>query len=391
MGRESRPVAQKLDPRQTDWQMIAAIFVVSLIGLFGLWSGSIGFAIRNGGPYSVIGKQAVLYLISLVCMAIVAILPMKFLRALLPILIVVGIVGLALPIVTPLGVTINNARRWIGVGSFTLQPSELWKPIMVLYLASFLDKRKEKIVESGVPAIPAILLIGLSTVLIYLQQDFSTSILVLAIALAMLFLAGTPLVFIGSLGLFSLLYGALMIFSSQYRVQRLVGFLMPDSHAHTVNYQMFSALRAIRAGGLWGKGIGLGSLKISSIPEVQSDFIFAANVEEVGFIGVVLVMALWFFILLRAGKRLAKADYFSKLAGFGLITLLSLQILLNLAVVTGVMPTTGLALPFFSSGGNAALMSAISCGLLINLSRSRNAELTAQSGMVFAAKGVAHD
>jgi len=132
---------------------------------------------------------------------------------------------------------------------------------------------------------------------------------------------------------------------------------------------MYSALRAIRAGGLWGRGVGLGSLKISAIPEVQSDFIFAAFVEEAGLVGVVVVMALWAFILVRAGARLSGADYFSKLAGFGLMTLLSLQILLNLAVVTGIMPTTGLALPFFSSGGSAALMSAISCGILINLSR----------------------
>jgi cell division protein FtsW len=197
----------------------------------------------------------------------------------------------------------------------------------------------------------------------------------------MLFLAGTPLVFIGSLSLFSILYGVLMIFSSQYRVQRLVGFLMPDQHARTVNYQMYSALRAIRSGGFWGKGIGLGSLKISSIPEVQSDFIFAAFVEEVGLVGVIVVMALWAFILIRAGAQFSRGDYFTKLAGFGLITLLSLQILLNLAVVTGVMPTTGLALPFFSSGGSVALMTALSCGVLINLSRSCG----------WAGKGAAYD
>ncbi len=370
-----------LASRWTDWQMIGAILVVSLIGLSALWSGSIGFAIRNGGPYSIIGKQAVLYALSLACMGIAAILPLKLLRALLPVAVLLGIVGLALPIVTPLGLTINGGRRWIGIGSFTLQPSELWKPIMVLYLASFLEKRKERVVESGVATLPAVLVVAISAVLIFLQQDFSTSIMVLGIALAMLFLAGTPLVFIGSLSLFSILYGVLMIFSSQYRVQRLVGFLMPDQHAHTVNYQMYSALRAIRAGGLWGKGVGLGSLKISAIPEVQSDFIFAAFVEEAGLVGVVVVMALWAFILVRAGARLSGADYFSKLAGFGLMTLLSLQILLNLAVVTGIMPTTGLALPFFSSGGSAALMSAISCGILINLSR----------GCECTVKGAAHD
>lgn len=389
MQKESRTDRQDLQQRQIDWQMIAAIIVLSMIGLFALWSGSIGFAIRNGGPNSIIGKQAILYAVSLVFMALVAVLPVRFLRGVLPFVVAIGIVGLALPVFSPLGVTINNARRWIRIGSFTLQPSELWKPVLVLYLASFLEKRKEHIVESGMATFPALVLVGLSAFLIYLQQDFSTSILVVAIALAMLYLAGTPLVFIASLGFFSLLYGGLMIFSSQYRIERLVGFLMPDHHAHTVNYQMYSALRAIRAGGLWGKGIGLGSLKISSIPEVQSDFIFAAFVEEAGFIGVTVVLALWAFIMVRAGKGLARTDYFSKLAGFGLITLLSSQMLLNLAVVTGIVPTTGLALPFFSSGGSAALMTSITCGVLINLSGSH--EKIAHSEMSFVMKGAAHD
>ncbi|MFZ5859806.1 MAG: FtsW/RodA/SpoVE family cell cycle protein [Spirochaetota bacterium] len=389
MQKESRTDRQDPQQRQIDWQMIAAIIVLSMIGLFALWSGSIGFAIRNGGPNSIIGKQAILYAVSLVFMALVAVLPVRFLRGVLPFVVAIGIVGLALPVFSPLGVTINNARRWIRIGSFTLQPSELWKPVLVLYLASFLEKRKEHIVESGMATFPALVLVGLSAFLIYLQQDFSTSILVVAIALAMLYLAGTPLVFIASLGFFSLLYGGLMIFSSQYRIERLVGFLMPDHHAHTVNYQMYSALRAIRAGGLWGKGIGLGSLKISSIPEVQSDFIFAAFVEEAGFIGVTVVLALWAFIMVRAGKGLARTDYFSKLAGFGLITLLSSQMLLNLAVVTGIVPTTGLALPFFSSGGSAALMTSITCGVLINLSGSH--EKIAHSEMSFVMKGAAHD
>jgi len=354
-----------------------------------LWSGSIGFAIRNGGSNSVIIKQAILYAASLICMAVAAVIPMKLLRAVLPVAVVLCVIGLSLPIFSPLGMTINRARRWIRIGSFSLQPSEIWKPVMVLYLASFLEKRKERLVESGLVALPAIVLVIISAVLIFLQQDFSTSILVLAIAFAMLYLAGTPFLFMSNLALFLILYGALMIFSSQYRVQRLVGFLMPEQHTQTVNYQMYSALRAIRSGGVWGKGVGLGTLKISSIPEVQSDFIFAAFVEESGFAGVLVVMGLWSFILIRAGRILIGSDYFSRLAGFGMITLLSLQVLLNLAVVTGVMPTTGLALPFFSAGGSALLMSAISCGILINLSRSGQTETGMRAAL--RKEGAAYD
>ncbi|HOO01200.1 MAG TPA: putative peptidoglycan glycosyltransferase FtsW [Rectinema sp.] len=389
MKEESKSKSLLIDSHRIDWQMVCAIIIVSLIGIMTLWSGSIGFAIRNGGPNSVIIKQAILYAASLICMAVAAVIPMKLLRAVLPVAVVLCVIGLSLPIFSPLGMTINRARRWIRIGSFSLQPSEIWKPVMVLYLASFLEKRKERLVESGLVALPAIVLVIISAVLIFLQQDFSTSILVLAIAFAMLYLAGTPFLFMSNLALFLILYGALMIFSSQYRVQRLVGFLMPEQHTQTVNYQMYSALRAIRSGGVWGKGVGLGTLKISSIPEVQSDFIFAAFVEESGFAGVLVVMGLWSFILIRAGRILIGSDYFSRLAGFGMITLLSLQVLLNLAVVTGVMPTTGLALPFFSAGGSALLMSAISCGILINLSRSGQTETGMRAAL--RREGAAYD
>ncbi len=389
MNNNSGVKTQQIDRQSMDWHLVGAISVVSLVGLFALWSGSIGFAIRNGGPFSIIGKQFVLYAISMLIMVAAALTPIKLVRALLPVAIVVALIGLALPLISPFGVTINNARRWIKLGPFTLQPSEIWKPVMVLYLASFLDRRKENVIESGVTTLPALGMVAIAAVLIFLQQDFSTSILILAIALAMLFLAGTPIIFIASLSFFMLLYGALMVFSSQYRVQRLVGYLMPGHHAQTINYQMYSALRAIQSGGILGKGIGLGNLKISSIPEVQSDFIFAAFVEETGFLGVIAVMALWAFILYRAGSKLVGADYFTKLAGFGLITLLALQVLLNLAVVTGVMPTTGLALPFFSSGGSATLMSAISCGILINFVRGSTGSARASSAR--AAKGAFYD
>ncbi len=389
MKEESKSKSLRIDSHRIDWQMVCAIIIVSLIGIMTLWSGSIGFAIRNGGSNSVIIKQAILYAASLICMAVAAVIPMKLLRAVLPVAVVLCVIGLSLPIFSPLGMTINRARRWIRIGSFSLQPSEIWKPVMVLYLASFLEKRKERLVESGLVALPAIVLVIISAVLIFLQQDFSTSILVLAIAFAMLYLAGTPFLFMSNLALFLILYGALMIFSSQYRVQRLVGFLMPEQHTQPVNYQMSSALRAIRSGGVWGKGVGLGTLKISSIPEVQSDFIFAAFVEESGFAGVLVVMGLWSFILIRAGRILIGSDYFSRLAGFGMITLLSLQVLLNLAVVTGVMPTTGLALPFFSAGGSALLMSAISCGILINLSRSGQTETGMRAAL--RREGAAYD
>ena len=159
MKEESKIKSSLLDSHRIDWQMVSAIIIVSLIGIMTLWSGSIGFAIRNGGPNSIIAKQAILYVVSLICMAIAAAIPIKLLRAVLPIAVVLCVIGLSLPLFSPLGMTINKARRWIRIGSFSLQPSEIWKPVMVLYLASFLERRKERLVESGLIAFPAIILV----------------------------------------------------------------------------------------------------------------------------------------------------------------------------------------------------------------------------------------
>ncbi|MCX7775463.1 MAG: FtsW/RodA/SpoVE family cell cycle protein [Rectinemataceae bacterium] len=349
-----------------DKQLIAAMAVLALLGLISLWSGSIGFALRNGGPLAVIGKQAIVTLLSLVVFGVAALLPLSMLRTLIPAMCLGSLALLVLPLLPGIGGTINNAKRWIRIGGFTLQPSEFWKPVMVLYMAHFLDRHREQIKGSSYAAMPALGFVICAIFIITLQSDFSTAALVAAIALAVLWFAGMKILFIVNIGGLAALYAVIVVLLSQYRLQRILGYLNPEEHAQGASYQMIKSLRAIRAGGLLGTGIGLGTNKLASIPEIQSDFIFAAYAEETGFLGVVLFFALWAFIAWRVVKRLKDAHDFPRVAGLGILSALLLQVLVNLAVVSGLIPTTGMALPFFSAGGTSVLATSFCFGLLVN-------------------------
>ncbi|HWP67830.1 MAG TPA: FtsW/RodA/SpoVE family cell cycle protein, partial [Rectinemataceae bacterium] len=156
------------------------------------------------------------------------------------------------------------------------------------------------------------------------------------------------------------------ITSSEYRLIRVLGFIIPDYDPHGMNYQVQNSIHAIMSGGLWGKGLGLGTRKLSSIPEIQSDFVFAAFVEEMGLLGVIAVFACWIFLVVAVVKAAKNKSGFSYLLAMGLLSLLSIQFLVNLGVVSGLLPATGIALPFFSAGGSSLLSTALAGGLIIN-------------------------
>jgi cell division protein FtsW len=216
--------------------------------------------------------------------------------------------------------------------------------------------------------------------IVYLQNDFSTTIIVGMAAATVFWIAGSPLSFFLGLGAAAAPLAALSVLTSDFRLRRILAFLFPSYEPHGQGYQVLGSLRAIRAGGFFGKGLGLGTLKLSSVPEVQSDFVFAAWVEETGFVGVLAFYALWAFLAWRAfTNAFAEEDGFRSYLGFGLTTLLVAEALVNVAVAAGVVPATGLALPFFSAGGSSLISTAAICGLLYNLSRSETRGAAAEA------------
>jgi len=351
--------------------MLATVVLLAGTGIAALWSASSGYAVSigKGAGYFAIRQLLFLAPAALVFWAC-AIVDLDRLRSKAGAITLIGLAGLLLPFIPLLGESRNGASRWIDLGITTLQPSELWKPVMIFYLAHVLDRKRERILESPGVLIPPFLLAATGCILVFAQNDFSTAALSIIAAAFVFWAASAPLSFFLGLGAAAASLSALSILTSDFRLRRILAYMFPAYEPHGQGYQVLGSLRAIRSGGILGKGMGLGTLKAGAIPEVQSDFVFAAWAEETGLVGVLAIMAAWCFLAWRAFKvALAEEDRFRSTLGLGLTFLLVLEAFVNMGVAAGAVPATGLALPFFSAGGSSLLSSAAICGVLYNLSR----------------------
>ncbi|MDP3178788.1 MAG: FtsW/RodA/SpoVE family cell cycle protein, partial [Spirochaetaceae bacterium] len=325
--------------------MLGAILILAGAGIAALWSASAGYALSIGKESHYFALRQALFLLPAAAIFVVcAGADLDAVRRRMGAVTLVGFAVLLLPFLPFLGETRNGATRWIDLGFTTFQPSELWKVISLFYLAHVLDKRAARIAESPGVLIPPFLLIAMGALSVYAQNDFSTAVVVGASAVLLFWAAGSPPSFFLGLGAAAAPLATLSILTSDFRLKRVLAFLFPAYEPHGQGYQVLGSLRAIRSGGLAGKGIGLGTLKLASIPEVQSDFVLAAWAEETGFIGVLAVMAAWAVLAWRAfGIAYREEDRFRSYLGFGLVSLLSIEVLVNAAVVAGAVPATGIA------------------------------------------------
>jgi cell division protein FtsW len=260
----------------------------------------------------------------------------------------------------------------------SFQPSELAKIALILYLASYFARRQDAAAnpeESGTGLtlnglIPPFVVAIVFSAIILLQNDYSTAVFVLVIALSMFFMAQVRLLHLLLVGVFTVPLGFLLLFTREHRVQRLLAFFDLPSYSQGTGYQAVTARAAFVTGGLWGRGLGRGAAKLGPLPMSYSDFIYTVIGEETGFLGAVFVLALFACLAWKGYQIAARVpDRFSSYAAFGLTTAISLQALLNMAVAVGLVPTTGVTLPFFSAGGSSLFTTLIMSGLLVNLSR----------------------
>lgn len=363
--------------QEASWDplLLASLFLLAGTGLAALWSASSGYAISIGkAPSWFFLRQLRYFLPALVLFAACALVPLEALRSRMGIITLVGLGALLLPFLPGLGENRNGASRWIDLGITTFQPSEMWKPILVLYLAHILDRKHDEIEAGSGALIPPFLLVSVGCLIVFLQNDLSTAAIAALAAAVVFWVSGAPLTFFAGIIAVAAPLGILSILTSDFRLKRILAFLYPAYEPHGQSYQILGSLRAVSSGGLSGKGLGLGTHKLGSIPEVQSDFIFAAWAEEMGFLGVLAFALLWAFLAWRCyGHALAEADKFRSWLGFGLTTLLLFEVLVNIAMVAGAIPASGIALPFFSAGGTSLLGTAAVVGLLANLSRPSHA------------------
>ncbi|MEW6354409.1 MAG: putative lipid II flippase FtsW [Pseudomonadota bacterium] len=288
-----------------------------------------------------------------------------------PLLLVFGLLLLALVLIPGVGRQVNGSTRWLALGPFNFQPSEMVKLFVVVYLAGYLVRRGAMVGASARAFLQPMMLAGLIAALLLMEPDFGAAVVVLATALGMLFLGGVRL---WQFGMLMVLVGAAfaaLAFSSPYRLQRLTAFLNPWADPFNSGFQLTQALIAFGRGEWLGVGLGGGIQKLFYLPEAHTDFLFAVLAEELGLLGAFAVIALFSLLVWRAfalGRRAELAgNRFAAFLAYGVALWLALQTLINLGVNMGVLPTKGLTLPLMSYGGSSIVMSCVAVALLLRV------------------------
>lgn len=362
---------ERVDSDSPDLPLIAVILVLVGIGLSALFSASYFRAdTLFDNPYYFLRKQLTWVIVGVILAFIASRISLGLVKKLLPLLMLVSVVLVILTFVPGIGARFLGARRWIFLFGYSFQPSELVKVALVIYLAYILAQKRDRLDDPVNTLLPPLIVVVIFSGLIYLQNDFSTTIFLVAVALIMFFIGGVPIRYFIGLAAVSIPAATMLLLTKVHRVERIIAFLQPERYPTGIGYQVLAARSALQDGGLWGAGIGASDEKFGALPEAHSDFVFAVFAEETGYLGVLTVLSLFAFLAYRGyvvASRLA--DPFESYLAFGLTTTIALQALLNVAVVSGAVPATGVPLPFFSSGGSSIIMTLAACGLLLNVSR----------------------
>jgi cell division protein FtsW len=277
---------------------------------------------------------------------------------------------LIIVLIPGIGVVRGGARSWLGIASLGIQPSEFMKLGMIVFMAKTLSNQEFRIQSFRQGLLPMLLILGAAFGLIMLQPDLGTGAVLLGATMMIIFSAGARIAHLASLAVIGLIGFAGLIAAAPYRLQRIVSFLDPWQDPLGAGYQIIQSLYAIGPGGLVGLGLGMSRQKYSYLPEPQTDFIFSIIAEELGFIGGATLLLL-FMILVWRGMRTAitAPDTFGSLLAVGIVGMIAVQVIINVAVVTGMMPVTGITLPLVSAGGSSLTLMLTAIGILLNISR----------------------
>jgi cell division protein FtsW len=323
-----------------------------------------------GDPYLFARKHLVAMALGVLAMLVCWRIPTHTLRRATYPLLLLSLILLALVLIPGIGVVRGGARRWLKLGLLTVQPSELAKLSVVLYLAHSLTKKGERIEALWTGYLPHLLVVGTVAALVVVEPDFGTAVLVAAVLFVMLVANGARWRHLGTTASFVLPFLAFGAMTASYRWQRLTTFLDPWQDAQKSGFQLVQSLLAFGTGGPLGVGLGAGRQKMFYLPEAHTDFVFAVIGEELGLLGTLGVLAT-FALLATAGLRLAyrHVDPYAANLALAITAMIILQAGVNMAVTVGLLPTKGLALPFLSYGGSALLVNLMEIGILLSVAR----------------------
>lgn len=351
-----------------DYQFLLITIILVAFGIIMLYSASSSraYANQDGDSLFYVKKQLEGLALGLVLMYFAMKIDYHVLAKFSPWMYVAGIIMLALVFVPGLGKTAGGATRWL----LFFQPSEIVKMIMIIVMAWYIDKNRDKLGKFFTGFLPCLLLLAVVAVLLMMEPHFSATILIVFTGLLMMFAAGAKYRHFGIMCIPVLLGGIAMVITSPYRLQRITAFMDPFGDKQGSGWQIVQSLYAIGSGGIFGVGFGQSRQKYMSLPEPHNDFIFSVLAEELGWFGVIVVIALFICLVWRGIRIAQKApDMLGMLIVVGCIGLIGVQALINIGVVSASFPVTGMPLPFFSYGGTALAITMAEIGLILNVSR----------------------
>ncbi len=354
-----------------DITLIAVVLILVIFGLIMVFSASAPTAIayQGGNQYHFILRQGIFAVLGVLAMFGVARIDYHVYGKLAKPILAGSFLILLAVYIPGLGMVVNEARRWINLGIISFQPSEIAKIGVIIFFAHELSNPKNRIKYFFSGIMKYLLILGAFALVLMAEPHFSCTVVLCLSCLVIMFVAGAKIWHFSILGAGGIVLGALAILSAPYRMERIFAFIDPFADTADTGYQIANSLYAIGSGGIFGLGLGMSRQKLLYLPEPHNDFIFAVVCEELGLLGALVVIVL-FVMLIWRGFRIAQCskDSFGAYLATGITSLIGIQAILNIAVVTSSVPVTGVALPFFSYGGTSLLILLASMGILLNIS-----------------------
>lgn len=372
LSKKTKPSSdtQMIDQRY-DRTLLAIVLILSGIGVVMVFSASVVSAqTQFGNGYYYLQRQLLFLALGLVVMVVTMNLPYQALERLAKPILGVSLLLLVLVLIPGLSTTAKGASRWLNLGVIRLQPSEIAKFAIVVYLSAYLSKHQHELHKFKIAWVPNLAIVGVFAALLMIQPDFGSTVICAGMMILMVWSAGARTFHVTAMLAVALALMVAAVFQKEYRWKRITAFMSPEADPQGVSYQINQALISFGSGDWTGQGLGGSTQKLLYLPDAHTDFIFAIIGEETGLIGAALVVLLFVLFIWR-GLHIARnaSMGFGALLAFGLTVMIGGQACVNLAVVMAMLPTKGLTLPFISYGGSSLLVLSCCAGVLLNISR----------------------
>ena len=358
--------------KRTSKLLILSVILLMILSLFMIYSASYIWAeYKFDNPFKYVINQGIFVLLGIILLFIVSKINYKIYYEKANLILLICLILLILVLIPGLGIVRNGSRSWFGIGSFSIQPSEFSKIGLIIFTSKYLSKSNKFLKDYKKGVFPILFILLLIFGLIMLDPDFGTGMIIVVTIIALLFIAGVNMKFFLYFCLLGIIGIVVLIIIAPYRMDRITSFLNPWSDPLGTGFQIIQSLYAIGPGGLFGTGYLNSRQKNFYLPEPQTDFIFSIIAEEFGIVGALVVLSLFALLLTCCIKiTLKQEDKFAKYLCFGLTFQLIVQVIMNLSVVIGLIPVTGVTLPFLSYGGSSLLTSLIGIGIILNISKN---------------------